>query len=97
MSSAENLQNQIEEIWPINGPSKKEVLKYLIKYKNEKIVIKCGGKVLLDSALLDSMLEDVAILKKLGLTPILIHGGGLGIKKKLDELNIESKFIPKSS
>jgi acetylglutamate kinase len=32
-------------------------------------------------------------LRKLGLTPILVHGGGLGIKKKLDELNIESKFI----
>jgi len=39
------------------------------------------------------MIEDIAILKKLGLTPMLIHGGGLGIKKKLDELNIESKFI----
>jgi hypothetical protein len=39
------------------------------------------------------LIEDVAILKKLGLTPMLIHGGGLGIKKKLDKLNIESKFI----
>ena len=39
------------------------------------------------------MIEDIAILRKLGLTPILVHGGGLGIKKKLDELNIESKFI----
>ena len=39
------------------------------------------------------MIGDIAILKKLGLTPILVHGGGLGIKKKLDELNIESKFI----
>jgi acetylglutamate kinase len=39
------------------------------------------------------MIGNIAILKKLGLTPILVHGGGLGIKKKLDELNIESKFI----
>jgi len=39
------------------------------------------------------MIGDIAILKKLGLTPILVHGGGLGIRKKLDELNIESKFI----
>jgi acetylglutamate kinase len=39
------------------------------------------------------MIGDIAILKKLGLTPILVHGGGLGIKKKLDELNIESKFV----
>jgi len=93
MLSAENLKNQIEQLWPTKGPSKKEVLKYLKKYQNEKIVIKCGGKVLLDPMLLDSMIEDIAILKKLGLTIMLIHGGGLGIKKKLDELNIESKFI----
>ena len=93
MLSAKNLDNQIEQLWPDNGPSTKEISKYLKKYQNEKIVIKCGGKVLLDPMLLDSMIEDIAILKKLGLTPILIHGGGLGIKKKLDELNIESKFI----
>ena len=93
MLSPENLENQIEQLWPDNGPSTKEVSKYLKKYQNEKIVIKCGGRVLLDSILLDGMIGDIAILKKLGLTPILVHGGGLGIKKKLDELNIESKFI----
>ena len=93
MLSPENLKKQIEQFWPIKGPSAKEVSKYIKKYQNEKIVIKCGGKVLLDPMLLDSMIEDIAILKKLGLTPLLIHGGGLGIKKKLDELNIESKFI----
>ena len=93
MLSAKNLHNQIEQLWPDNGPSTKEVSKYLKKYQNEKIVIKCGGKVLLDPMLLDGMIGDIAILKKLGLTPMLIHGGGLGIKKKLDELNIESKFI----
>jgi len=93
MLSAKNLDNQIEQLWPDNGPSTKEVSKYLKKYQNEKIVIKCGGKVLLDPILLDGMIGDIAILKKLGLTPILVHGGGLGIKKKLDELNIESKFV----
>ena len=93
MLSPENLQNQIDQLWPIKGPSVKKVSKYLKKYQNEKIVIKCGGKVLLDPVLLDSMVGDIAILKKLGLTPLLIHGGGLGIKKKLDELNIESKFV----
>ena len=93
MLSPENLKNQIDQFWPIKGPSAKEISKYLKKYQNEKIVIKCGGKVLLDPILLDGMIGDIAILKKLGLTPILVHGGGLGIKKKLDELNIESKFI----
>ena len=89
----ENLDSKIKELWPKNGPSSQEVEKYIKKYSKEKIVIKCGGKVLLDQSLLDNLIEDVVILKKLGLTPILVHGGGLGIKKKLDEQNIKSKFI----
>ena len=93
MLPAENLDNKIKEFWPKNGPSTEEVEKYVKKYLKEKIVIKCGGRVLLDADLFNSFIEDVVILKKLGLTPLLVHGGGLGIKKKLDELNIESKFI----
>ena len=93
MLPAENLNNDIKKFWPKNGPSILEVEKYIKKYSKEKIVIKCGGKVLLDKSLLDSLLEDIAILKKLGLTPILVHGGGLGIKKRLDKQNIQSKFI----
>tara|TARA_B100001996_G_scaffold169863_1_gene129502 strand:- start:2406 stop:3278 length:873 start_codon:yes stop_codon:yes gene_type:complete len=93
MLPAENLNSDIKKIWPKNGPSILEVEKYIKKYSKEKIVIKCGGKVLLDESLLNSLIEDVAILKKLGLTPILVHGGGLGIKKKLAAQNIESKFI----
>ena len=93
MLPAENLNSDIKKIWPKNGPSILEVEKYIKKYSKEKIVIKCGGKVLLDKSLLDSLIEDIAILKKLGLTPVLVHGGGLGIKKKLAAQNIESKFI----
>ena len=93
MYIAENLDNKIKEFWPKNGPSTKEVEKYIKKYSKEKIVIKCGGRVLLDSILFNNFIEDIAALKKLGLTPLLVHGGGLGIKKKLDKLNIKSKFI----
>ena len=93
MLHTENLENKIKEFWPKNGPSIQEVEKYVRKYSKEKIVIKCGGRVLLDSVLFNNFIKDIAILKKLGLTPLLVHGGGLGIKKKLDELNIQSKFI----
>lgn len=93
MLSSINLEKKIEKLWPNNGPSAKTVYKYLKKYQKDTLVIKCGGRVLLDPKLLDSMIEDISILKNLGLTPILVHGGGLGIKKKLDELKIKSKFI----
>ena len=89
----QNLENKIKELWPKDGPSSQEVEKYIRKYSKEKIVIKCGGKVLLDQSLLNNLIEDIVVLKKLGLTPILVHGGGLGIKKKLDEQNIKSKFV----
>jgi len=93
MLNAENLDSKIKKFWPKDGPSTQEIKKYLKKYSKEKIVIKCGGRVLLDPILFENFIKDVVILKKLGLTPLLVHGGGLGIKKKLDESNIKSNFI----
>ena len=93
MLETENLKAEINKIWPKDGPSSMGVYKYLKKYRDEKIIIKCGGSVLLDSNLFDLFIKDIAIMKKLGLTPIVVHGGGPRIKKKLVELNIESTFI----
>jgi len=93
MSTVENLNNKVKEFWPKTGPATQEIDKYVKKYSKEKIVIKCGGQVLLDPELFSNFINDVAILQKLGLTPIVVHGGGARIKKKLDELNIETKFI----
>ena len=56
-------------------------------------MIKCGGRVLLDPELFKLFIDDITILKKLGLTPVVVHGGGPRIKKKLDELNIKTEFI----
>ena len=83
----------IENILPKEGPSIKEVKKYIEKYSDETIVIKCGGSVLIDKNLFNQFIEDISIVNKLGLSSIVIHGGGKNIKKKLDEQNIESKFI----
>ncbi len=83
----------LEKILPTNGPSIDEVKKYIEKYLEEIIVIKCGGSVLLDANLFRQFIEDISVIYKLGLSVIVVHGGGKNIKKKLDELNIESKFI----
>ena len=93
MLSAENLKSEINKIWPKHGPSESQVIKYFKKYKNEKIIIKCGGSVLLDPNLFNFFIQDIVVMKKLGLTPIIVHGGGPRIKKKLNELNIKSTFI----
>ena len=83
----------LETILPSDGPSFEEVKKYLNKYNKEYIVIKCGGSVLVDPKLFKIFIEDVAVLKKLGFNPIVIHGGGKRINNKLGELNLKSDFI----
>ena len=87
------VESNLESILPSNGPSTNEVKKYLDKYNNEYIVIKCGGSVLIDPILFDIFISDVAVLKKLGLSPIIVHGGGKRINNKLNKLNIKSNFI----
>ena len=83
----------LEKILPKDGPSINEVKKYIDKYSDETIVIKCGGSVLLDENLFKQFIKDISVIYKLGLSVIVVHGGGKNIKKKLDNLNIESKFI----
>ena len=83
----------IEKILPKEGPSIEEVEKYIKKYSNEIIVIKCGGSVLIDENLFNQFIEDISIVNKLGLSSIVIHGGGKNIKKKLDKQNLGTKFI----
>ena len=91
MSSLE--EEELINTLPKDGPSLEEVKKYLDKYTDEFIVIKCGGSVLIDPNLFNIFIQDVAVLKKLGLSPIIVHGGGKRINNKLSELNIKSNFI----
>ena len=91
MSSLE--EEELINTLPKDGPSLEEIKKYLDKYNDEFIVIKCGGSVLIDPNLFNIFIQDVAVLKKLGLSPIIVHGGGKRINNKLSELNIKSNFI----
>ena len=83
----------LENILPNDGPSIEEVKKYLNKYNNEYIIIKFGGSVLNDPELFEIFIQDIAILKKLRFSPIIVHGGGKRISNKLSELNIKNNFI----
>ncbi len=83
----------INKILPENGPPVDEVLKYIEKYKNEIIVIKYGGNVFIDRNIFNNFISDISILNKLGLSIIIVHGGGPRIKRELEKSNIQSKFI----
>jgi acetylglutamate kinase len=86
-------EEDLINIIPEDGPTVEETIKYLEKYIDDFIVIKMGGSVLSNKDLFDNLIQDIVILKKLGLSIFLIHGGGSKISKKLNDLNIKSNFI----
>ena len=85
--------NEIKEFWPDKAPDINIVQKYIKKYENEKIVIKYGGNVLIDRNVFNNFISDINVLNKLGLSIIVVHGGGPRIKRELEKKKIISKFI----
>ena len=85
--------DDIKKFWPERAPDINIVQKYVAKYEKEKIVIKYGGNVLIDRKVFNNFIADIDVLNKLGLSIIVVHGGGPRIKRELDKKNIVSKFI----
>ncbi|RPH01172.1 MAG: acetylglutamate kinase [Candidatus Pelagibacter sp. TMED153] len=85
--------DEIKKFWPEKAPDINIVQKYITKYKKEKIVIKYGGNVLIDRKVFNNFIYDIDLLNKLGLSIIVVHGGGPRIKRELDKKKIISKFI----
>ena len=92
MSNEKSL-DLIRKFWPKNAPDINSVPKYINKYKKELIVIKYGGNVLIDRNIFNNFIEDISILNKLGLSIIVVHGGGPRIERELKRENIQTKFI----
>ena len=85
--------DEIKKFWPEKAPDITTVQKYVSKYEKEKIVIKYGGNVLIDRNVFNNFISDIYVLNKLGLSIIVVHGGGPRIKRELDKKKIVSKFI----
>ncbi|MDA8538874.1 acetylglutamate kinase [Candidatus Pelagibacter bacterium] len=91
---SENISlEEIKKIWPSSAPDISNINKYVEKYKSETIVIKYGGNVLIDRSIFNNFIEDIGILNKLGLSIVVVHGGGPRIKRELEKSNIATKFI----
>ena len=86
-------EEELNKILPSDGPLINEVKRYLEKYNDEYIVIKCGGSILVDQNLFDIFIKDISVLNKLGFIPIIVHGGGKRISNQLNKIGIKSKFI----
>ena len=68
-------------------------LPYIQKYYNKVVVIKYGGNAMINEELKNSVMEDITLLKFIGLKPIVVHGGGPDISTALNKMGIKSKFI----
>lgn len=70
-----------------------EALPYIQKFNNKKVVVKYGGSAMLDENLQLNVIKDVALLKLVGMQPIIVHGGGKEISKWVSLLGHESTFV----
>ncbi|MFA4844841.1 MAG: acetylglutamate kinase [Candidatus Margulisiibacteriota bacterium] len=70
-----------------------EALPYLTKFNGKTIVIKYGGAAMQNDELKQMVIQDVVLLKMVGMHPVLVHGGGPEINKFLRKRGLEPKFV----
>ena len=70
-----------------------EALKYISAFSGQIAVIKYGGAAMVKESLKEAFAEDVTLLKRVGLKPVVIHGGALEINRTLERLGERSEFV----
>ncbi|MEI7884466.1 MAG: acetylglutamate kinase [Clostridia bacterium] len=70
-----------------------EALPYIEKFHNKTVVIKYGGNAMINDELKKAVLQDVILMRYVGMRPVLVHGGGPAISETLARLSIPSEFI----
>jgi len=70
-----------------------EALPYIQKLYGKTVVIKYGGNAMINDDLKNSVMEDITLLKYIGMNPVVVHGGGPDITRTLEKLDIKSEFI----
>ena len=70
-----------------------EALPYIQKFSGKIVVIKYGGSAMKESKLRQNFARDIALMRQIGIFPVLVHGGGPQIERNLKKNNIKSVFI----
>ncbi|MCQ2421546.1 MAG: acetylglutamate kinase [Lachnospiraceae bacterium] len=70
-----------------------EALPYIRKFNNKIVVVKYGGSAMLDEGLKKNVIQDVALLKHIGMHPVIVHGGGKEISKWVSMMGKEPEFV----
>lgn len=85
--------NENMDLWLEKANVLIEALPYIRQFNGKKIVVKYGGSAMTDSSLKKSVIQDVALLKLIGMKPIIVHGGGKEISKWVKMSGQEPQFI----
>jgi len=70
-----------------------KALPFIKKYHNKTIVIKYGGSAMVNPAAWEQFIQDIVLMKYVGINPVIVHGGGPEINEMLQKIGKESKFI----
>lgn len=70
-----------------------EALPYIKKYAGETVVIKYGGSAMIDEKLKKMVVNDIVLLKQIGVKPVVVHGGGPEISATLNKMGVQSRFV----
>lgn len=70
-----------------------EALPYIKEFYGKRVVIKYGGAAMTDCCLKEKVMQDIVLMKFVGMHPIVVHGGGPAINAMLKRLDIESRFV----
>lgn len=70
-----------------------EALPYIQSLAGKTVVIKYGGNAMINEDLKSSVMDDITLLKFIGINPVIVHGGGPEISDMLQTLRIPSSFV----
>ncbi|WP_197079248.1 acetylglutamate kinase [Candidatus Syntrophocurvum alkaliphilum] len=70
-----------------------EALPYIKEFYGKRVVIKYGGAAMLDCDLKEKVMQDIVLMKYVGMHPIIVHGGGPEITNMLTRVEIETNFV----
>jgi len=70
-----------------------EALPYIKEFHGKRVVIKYGGAAMIDCELKEKVMQDIVLMKYVGMHPIVVHGGGPEINAMLKRLNMKSEFV----
>ena len=70
-----------------------EALPYIREFAGKTIVVKYGGNAMTGDAITDQVMADIALMKYVGIRPVIVHGGGPDITAQLEKVGKQSEFI----